>query len=903
MPTVSFDNQSFAVDGRRVWLVSGSVHYARVPSGLWRARLRAAREAGLNCVETPVVWGAHEQSPGVFDFEGELNLRQFVQIAAEEGLYCVLRPGPYVGDGYDFGGIPAYLHGVSGKKETRVKFRENEPLFLEAVDRYLRAVMEQVGDLQVAMSGPSGSASHEYLPGSAAGGYQGEGGGPIILMQVEHAWESHHPEQPYLDRLVSMFRQHGCTVPLTNANNLWQPAEGTIDTWRGDGSLPAMMRQLSAVRPESPAMVSHFKTDGLDADTLAYRIAGLIGSGAQFNLAPFHAGSRLGFQDDATAMHRKDAPLGQAGERGEAYHATKRVCTFASQFGSLLANSETPPTPVVALNEEKHPAAILHQRSSQGELVMLIKSAADCSTHTELMLSNGLTLDVPHAGQRAAWLLLDASLGGRNTLDYTSLSPWALIDRKLLVVFGPAGAAGDISIDGEHHHVTVPTGKTPLILEGDPIHIAVLNHEQIDAAYRSGEGLVIGCEGIDEEGKPKPLKGWGTQFTVASDGKVTRKRINAAPKPTAPRLTDWQALSLRTLVDGSDPSYQAIDGPASLGELGQALGYGWYRLNHAKPVTGKLLPHIGGDRLHLYSQCKLAALLGVGEGAEPGAKQLKLAGDSIVLADALGRTSSGQGIGADPKGLPDHLYTVKPIKAGKPTVTKQPACDPFTAVGYADQQRAGARPMSEALSWSIKPDNRKPIIMEIDGLAQACVVSVNEQPVSFYDGGLSRLLLDPAELEAMTGGKNGVALELLEPLADGIKIDKHIRFYQTTGTATPKEGWAFAPWVIPSSEDDAWRPIPKTLPSQPSWFRGAFDLASLDAPLYLDCQGMSKGQIILNGHNLGRYWQQTREGKNIGQEHRCYLPETWLKPGERNELMFFDEHGRPPTKCTLAFNA
>lgn len=901
MPTVSYDSRSFAIDGRRVWLVSGTVHYARVPCGLWRDRLRAAREAGLNCIETPVVWAAHERSPGAFDFEGDLDLRRFVQIAAEEGLYCVLRPGPYVGDGYDFGGLPAYLHGVTGKKETSVKFRENEPLFLEAVDRYMRAVMEQVGDLQVASPGSSGSASHQYVPGSAAGGYQGEGGGPIILMQVEHAWESHNPEQLYLDRLVSMFRQHGCVVPLTNANNLWQPVEGTIDTWRGEASLPAMMRQLVSIQPESPPIVSHFKVARLDAETLAYRVAGLIGVGSQFNLSSFDAGSPLGFGRDATtpAEDSNSAPLGIAGQRGDSYRALKRVCTFASQFGSILANSETAPAPVVALDEQEHPRAVLHQRSSQGELVMLIKSPADQTKQTELMLDNGLTLTVPHAGQRVAWALLNTSLGGRTTLDYTSLSPWALIDRTLLVVFGPAGATGDIAIDGEHHHLTVPTGKTPLIIEGDPIHIAVLNHEQIDGAYRSADGLIIGCDGIDNQGKPKPLKGWGTQFVIAPDGEVTRKRINPAVNTTPPRLTNWQALSLRTLVDGSDPSYQPIDGPASLGELGQAFGYGWYRLNNKKATTGKVLPHTGGDRLHLYSQGKLAALLGTGEGAEQDAKQLKFAGDTIVLADAHGRASSGQAIGSDPKGLPDHLHTVKPIKTGKPTVSKQPAGDPFAAAGYADQQRAGVRPVSEALSWSIKPESRKPIILEIDGLDQPCVISINEQPVSYYAGGQVRMLLDPAELEAMTGGQNTVALVLLEPLAQGIKIDKHIRFYQTTGSATPKEGWAFAPWTIPAPGDSNWRAVPKTLPSQPSWFRGTFEAPSIDAPLTLELNAMSKGQIILNGHNLGRYWQQTREGKIVNPESHHNLPEPWLKLDEPNELMLFDEHGRAPGKCKL----
>ena len=78
------------------------------------------------------------------------------------------------------------------------------------------------------------------------------------------------------------------------------------------------------------------------------------------------------------------------------------------------------------LNETDHPTALLHLSGSQGELVMLLKSAKDKTKHTELLLPNGLTLDVPHAGQRTAWVLLNASLAGVAQLDYTSLSPWAL---------------------------------------------------------------------------------------------------------------------------------------------------------------------------------------------------------------------------------------------------------------------------------------------------------------------------------------------------------------------------------------------------------------------------------------------------------------------------------------------
>lgn len=187
------------------------------------------------------------------------------------------------------------------------------------------------------------------------------------------------------------------------------------------------------------------------------------------------------------------------------------------------------------------------------------------------------------------------------------------------------------------------------------------------------------------------------------------------------------------------------------------------------------------------------------------------------------------------------------------------------------------------------------------------MISVNDEPIRYYVGIHSshrtRLLLDPTADGPTTGGKNIIKLELLSPLAKGVAIDKHVSFYQTTGTATPKTGWSFAPWQVPASDDENWRALPKTLPSQPAWLRCTFEVSSTDTPLYLDPAGLSKGQAYLNGHNLGRYWHQTREGKLVNPQQRLYLPACWLKSDAPNELMLFDEHGRTPDSCELAYKA
>nr|CAD7444511.1 unnamed protein product [Timema bartmani] len=93
---IDYENDQFLLDGESFRYVSGSLHYFRVPRVYWRDRLRKLRAAGLNAVCTYVEWSQHEPSPGVYNFTGELDIIHFFQLAQEEGLHVILRPGPYI---------------------------------------------------------------------------------------------------------------------------------------------------------------------------------------------------------------------------------------------------------------------------------------------------------------------------------------------------------------------------------------------------------------------------------------------------------------------------------------------------------------------------------------------------------------------------------------------------------------------------------------------------------------------------------------------------------------------------------------------------------------------------------------------------------------------------------------
>ena len=93
---VRIGNGTFTIEGKDIQLICGEMHYPRIPHEYWRDRLKRARAMGLNTVSAYVFWNFHERQPGEFDFSGQADIAEFIRTAQEEGLYVILRPGPYV---------------------------------------------------------------------------------------------------------------------------------------------------------------------------------------------------------------------------------------------------------------------------------------------------------------------------------------------------------------------------------------------------------------------------------------------------------------------------------------------------------------------------------------------------------------------------------------------------------------------------------------------------------------------------------------------------------------------------------------------------------------------------------------------------------------------------------------
>jgi hypothetical protein len=921
MPSITFDGQSLNLDGRRLWIVSGTVPYTRIPRALWASRLLAARQAGLNCIETPVVWSAHEPRPGSFHFEGDLDLVHFLRQVQQHDLHAILRVGPYVGGAYDLGGLPPWLLPACAGK-----LRSGAVEFMQPVARWTAALAAKVADMQA-------TAGKKVR-------------GPIIAVQSEHQWFCGDPVQgdAYLGELDRYLRENGINVPILGSTNLYHSVEGQVDVWTSPHHLHENLRQLRAVKPDQPRIViglplsdpGHWgrkQPEAVAPRVALRRLAEVLASGGQFNIRPFCGGTAFGFtagrHDDspdafAATAPEPDAPLGEAGERTATYLALRRISTFASQFGRVFASLEPGYQPAVLSLEPAGHVAVragkksgsatgpvaVECRGTQGSVIFVFAPAAEEATaprHTTIVLSDGSTLPVELGEQAVSWVLMGTFLLGRATLDYCSLNAFAVVG-DVFICYGPAGTAGVVSINGSAFEVTVPEGPAPKVEVHEDVTIVICNEQSIDATYFDDNAVYIGVAGLDPAGQPVAHKDYKKLTVVSAKGQVTHPAAPAPVKPPKASLGNWSAAGTDDYVTGTSDRFAAIDGPAPMQSLGSPAGYGWMRLRFKNGPTkaAKAGFFEAADRLHIYSDAALHAIFGRGPGADTGLVQLPFKGKDLTLAvliDNLGRTSGGSGLG-ESKGLFGHLWEASPLKVAAPKLESEDPIDPLKFRSPIMGVEEGDMTDARRLTWKIQHRRKTPIFMLVEAFACPALVLLNGEPVHLLArGAWERIMLTPEQLAKSTSTIQIAFIGDAEAAAKIIKPAVH--FYEGETNLTAKAAWAFAKWEPPAATK--FKPLGKAgvaaanFKGKPAWWRGHFSLPA-DAPpeaMHLDLAGLTKGQAFLNGHNIGRYWVSTREHKSVPPQSKLYLPESWLKAGADNEITLFDEHGASPEKCRV----
>jgi beta-galactosidase len=344
--TFGITGDHFVLDDQPFQIISGEMHYARIPREYWRDRLRKARAMGLNTVSTYVFWNAHEPQPGVYDFTGSLDVAAFVRTAQEEGLYVILRPGPYSCAEWDLGGFPAWL-----LADPDLRLRSRDEKFLGPAERWIERLGQELAPLQLAR------------------------GGPILAVQVENEYGSFGSDKEYVKRIRDALLRAGFSDALLyTADGGDELAAGTLPGLYaavnfGPGEAKTEIAKLQRFRPHAPVWNSEYwdgwfdhwgeRHHATDTGEQAQEIDWMLGQGYSLNLYMFHGGTSFGFmsganwdektyQPDVTS-YDYDAPVSESGALTQKYSAFREV--IARHRPGVAIPDPPAPLPVIAIPE------------------------------------------------------------------------------------------------------------------------------------------------------------------------------------------------------------------------------------------------------------------------------------------------------------------------------------------------------------------------------------------------------------------------------------------------------------------------------------------------------------------------------------------------------------------------
>jgi beta-galactosidase len=337
--TFAIGPNDFLLDGSRFQIRCGEIHAARVPKEYWRNRLQMAKAMGLNTVCAYLFWNQIEPRDGEFNWDGQADVAEFCRIAQSEGLWVILRPGPYSCAEWEMGGTPWWL-----LKYDDIQLRSRDPHYLNAAGKYLSEVGRVLGPLQI---------TH---------------GGPIIMVQVENEYGFYGKDTSYVEAIRKSLLTAGFDVPLFECNppdvmrngmdtNLFQAANF--------GSDPANnFAKLRELQPSGPLICSEFYPGWFDTwgqphhygNTPRYLadLKAMLDAGASFSIYMVHGGTTFGlwsgcdrpFKPD-TSSYDYDAPISEAGWPTPKFFQTRELFSKYLLPGEILPD---PPAtnPVVA---------------------------------------------------------------------------------------------------------------------------------------------------------------------------------------------------------------------------------------------------------------------------------------------------------------------------------------------------------------------------------------------------------------------------------------------------------------------------------------------------------------------------------------------------------------------------
>jgi len=335
--TFLITDSEFLIDNQPFQIISGEMHPARIPVEYWRNRIQLAKAMGCNTIAAYIFWNFHETEQGTYDFTtGNHNLKEFFRIVQEEGMWLIVRPGPYVCAEWEFGGIPPYLLRIPD-----IKIRCMDPRYMAAAEKYIYRLAEEITPFMITK------------------------GGPILMLQIENEYGSYGNDRAYMTRLRDVWRNAGVDIATYTA-------DGATEYMLEAGSLPGSAVGLDPASSQAdfdvaqkmnpgvvafssetyPGWLTHWGEQWARPDTtqLLKDVRFLMDNRKSFNLYVIHGGTNFGFTAGANSggkgyepdvtSYDYDAPITESGQITPKYLALRKL------IGSYLPKGKKlPPIP------------------------------------------------------------------------------------------------------------------------------------------------------------------------------------------------------------------------------------------------------------------------------------------------------------------------------------------------------------------------------------------------------------------------------------------------------------------------------------------------------------------------------------------------------------------------------
>lgn len=329
MAILTYNGNKFFLDGEEYTIISGAMHYFRIPREYWYDRLLKLKQCGFNTVETYTCWNLHEPQEGIFNFDGMLDLEAYIDTAKELGLNVILRPGPYICAEWEMGGLPAWLLNY-----PNMNIRCNDELFISKVERYYNELLRRV------------------VPRLSTNG------GNIIMMQIENEYGSYGDDHEYMQKIADIYKKNGVDCLLFTSDGASYSAlqGGTLPEYpcvANFGSRPVEnFRILNDFKPDQPLMCGEYWVGWFDhwygehhvrdPKEVAKLFKDMIDCGASLNFYMFCGGTNFGFMNGANyydtfeptiTSYDYNALLTESGDLTPAYYEVRKI--IEDRFGSL----------------------------------------------------------------------------------------------------------------------------------------------------------------------------------------------------------------------------------------------------------------------------------------------------------------------------------------------------------------------------------------------------------------------------------------------------------------------------------------------------------------------------------------------------------------------------------------